>query len=106
MGEKNVQLSGRALAVLRFLLDSRSQGQSGADITKGTRTGSGTLYPMLARFEAAGWATSRWEEVDPSEVARPRRRLYWLTAEGQRVARGALAELQLTSPTGDEAWAT
>jgi hypothetical protein len=36
---------------------------------KATKVGSGTLYPMLARLEAAGWLTSEWEVVDPSEEA-------------------------------------
>ena len=64
----------------------------------------GTLYPLLARLEAAGWATSQWEDVDPREAGRPRRRLYRLTGVGQRRAREALSGLQLG--TGTPAWAT
>jgi DNA-binding MarR family transcriptional regulator len=54
---------------------------------------SGTIYPLLARLEKAGWLESRWEEINPSEEGRPRRRLYRLTGEGQRVANEALAEI-------------
>ena len=43
---------------------------------------TGTIYPALARLEQAGWVSSYWEDVDPSVVGRPKRRLYRLTGEG------------------------
>jgi PadR family transcriptional regulator, regulatory protein PadR len=64
--------------------------------------GSGTLYPLLQRLENAGWLKSEWEEVDPSEAGRPRRRLYKLTGHGQTRAVRELAELQTTA--GVLAW--
>lgn len=54
---------------------------------------SGTIYPLLVRLEKAGWLESRWEEIDPSEEGRPRRRLYRLTGQGEQVANRALAEI-------------
>lgn len=54
---------------------------------------SGTVYPLLARLEKAGWLESRWEEIDPAEAGRPRRRLYRLTGEGELVATRSLAEI-------------
>jgi PadR family transcriptional regulator PadR len=54
---------------------------------------SGTIYPLLARLEKAEWLESKWEEVDPAEVGRPRRRLYRLTGQGEVVAARALAEV-------------
>jgi PadR family transcriptional regulator PadR len=102
--DEDVRLSERGLRVLRFLIDQPRTSRSGAEIAKATSTSSGTLYPMLTRFEAAKWLTSRWEEVDPREVGRPRRRLYRLTGVGQRRAREALAGLQLGA--GAAAWAT
>jgi PadR family transcriptional regulator PadR len=104
MQEPNIRLTERGLLVLRFLLESPGRSSSGAEIGRATRTGSGTLYPLLARFETAGWLASEWEAVDPHEAGRPRRRLYRLTGEGQRNAHVALAGLQL--PPGDVAWAT
>ncbi|ARO89100.1 transcriptional regulator [Nitrosospira lacus] len=56
---------------------------SGADIRMVTGLSSGTLYPILMRFEDAGWLTSRWEDVEPSNVGRPRKRFYKITARGQ-----------------------
>jgi DNA-binding PadR family transcriptional regulator len=57
-------------------------------------TGHGTLYKALGRLEDRGLLTSRWEDAEAPE-GRPRRRLYELTADGERVARRAPGE---TSP--------
>jgi hypothetical protein len=29
------------------------------------------LYPILLRLESAGWFVSRWESVEPYEIAQP-----------------------------------
>jgi PadR family transcriptional regulator PadR len=102
MSEQDVRLSQSALKVLRFLLETPREGRSGAEMSKATKVGSGTLYPMLARLEVAGWLTSVWEVIDPSEAGRPRRRFYRLTAVGQNRARTALVGLQM--PAGELAW--
>jgi DNA-binding PadR family transcriptional regulator len=102
MPEQDVRLTQPTLKVLRFLLEKPREGRSGAEMAKATRVGSGTLYPMLARLEAAGWLTSEWEAIDPREAGRPRRRYYKLTALGQTNARAALAELQVAA--GEPAW--
>jgi PadR family transcriptional regulator, regulatory protein PadR len=86
------------------MIEQPQTSHSGAEIAKATKIGSGTLYPLLARLEAAGWFTSQWEDVDPREAGRPRRRLYKLTGVGQRWARKRLSDLQLG--TGVPAWAT
>lgn len=54
---------------------------------------SGTIYPLLARLESAGWLESSWEKIDPRVQGRPRRRLYRLTADGIRIATDALNEV-------------
>ena len=99
---KHVRLTQPALKVLRFLLETPRQGRAGAEISKSAGVGSSTLYPMLARFETAGWLTSEWEAIDPSEAGRPRRRFYKLTPVGQNNARAVLTELQM--PVGELAW--
>lgn len=56
-------------------------------------TAHGTLYKALARLEKSGLLRSRWE--DPSKAAeggRPRRRLYTVTAEGERAVARAYAK--------------
>lgn len=44
---------------------------------------SGTVFPILARFERLGWLQSGWEELDPSQAGRPRRRYYRFTDSGK-----------------------
>jgi DNA-binding PadR family transcriptional regulator len=60
------------------------------------------MYPLLARLETAGWFKSTWEDLDPREAGRPRRRLYTLTPLGQTKANDALADFQM--PIGRLAW--
>jgi PadR family transcriptional regulator, regulatory protein PadR len=84
--ERDVRMSLQTLRVLEAFLESPTDPLSGADVAKRGHLASGTLYPILLRLESAGWLTSRWEQVDPSSVGRPRRRLYRLTSSGLRRA--------------------
>jgi DNA-binding PadR family transcriptional regulator len=90
-----MRLSQPTLKVLRLLLNAPSVPHAGADIAKATRIASGTLYPMLVRLESAGWLSSEWEEIDPREHGRPRRRFYQLTSTGKDAANRELADLQI-----------
>jgi PadR family transcriptional regulator, regulatory protein PadR len=96
-----VRLSAPTLKVLKALLEKPQQGQSGAALSQATKVGSGTLYPMLARLEGAGWLTGEWEDIDPREAGRPRRRFYKLSGFGQAEALKAFREVQLV---GGLAW--
>ena len=78
-------------AVLRALLVEPEKQLYGLEICAGTGLPSGTVHPILARFEALGWLDSAWEQVDPREQGRPRRRYYRLNANGIAMARDALA---------------
>ncbi len=61
------------------------------------------MYPMLARLETADWLKGDWEDVDPKEVGRLRRRFYSLTTAERARALAVFAEFQ-DMPTGDLAW--
>jgi PadR family transcriptional regulator PadR len=76
---------------------------SGADIARSTQLASGTLYPILLRLEAAGWAESHWESGDPHALGRPRRRFYRVTGIGASRARSALKEIKMLT-LGALAW--
>jgi PadR family transcriptional regulator PadR len=76
---------------------------SGAEIGQVTKIASGTLYPILARLEQAGWFESRWETERPQALGRPRRRLYRLTGLGATNARATFRDLQPSF--GRLAWA-
>lgn len=77
-------------------------GTAGADISKETGMRSGTLYPILFRMEQAKWITSEWEDVNPSKVGRPRKRLYTLTPLGLREGRSVFDGLMPSN--GRIAW--
>lgn len=80
--------------VLRIFLDDPGTGVYGFDLMQRTRLPSGTIYPILARLERAGWITGQQEgPEEASRLGRPARRLYRLTAGGAPAARQALAEL-------------
>ena len=78
-------------AVLRALLDQPSKAMYGLEICGRAELPSGTVHPILARLEKAGWLESFWEEIDPHRQGRPRRRYYTLSADGAELARSALA---------------
>ncbi|HEV2954690.1 MAG TPA: helix-turn-helix transcriptional regulator [Xanthobacteraceae bacterium] len=102
MADQDVRLTQPTLKILRFLLAKPRERRSGAEMSKATGVGSGTLYPTLARLETAGWLSSEWETIDPREAGRPRRRFYMLTGVGQRNAHAALSDLQFAA--GELAW--
>jgi PadR family transcriptional regulator PadR len=80
--------------VLRVLLENPTAQRYGLEIGRAAGLTGGSLYPVLLKLERAGVLVSGWEDVDPSEVGRPRRRLYWLTSQGAEYAKGALQDAQ------------
>ena len=98
-----VRMSGPTLKLLKVFLEHPTEALSGAQISKITKVGSGTLYPLLQRLSIAGWILGEWEKVDPSEVGRPKRRLYKLTRSGQVAALKEFAQYQ-TPAAGALAW--
>ncbi|MGW3459736.1 PadR family transcriptional regulator [Streptomyces olivaceoviridis] len=60
---------------------------------------TGSIYPILARLEEAGWLESHWELEHP-DPGRPRRRFYKLTPDGMASARAVVLERrgQLPAP--------
>lgn len=79
---KEPRLTFQSMRVLDAFLRDHQAKLAGADIHSVTGLPSGTLYPILARFESAGWLKSEWENVDPAEAQRPRRRYYSITPQG------------------------
>ncbi|HEY6734263.1 MAG TPA: PadR family transcriptional regulator [Roseiarcus sp.] len=91
----NIRMSAPTLKLLKLMIESPQEGRSGAQISKATKIGSGTMYPLLQRLELAKWVEGEWEDIDPSVAGRPKRRFYKLTPMGQVGAREALAEFQM-----------
>jgi len=90
--------------VLRVLLEVPGEERYGYEVGEAAGLASGTVHPILARLEGAGWVESRWEDVDSSAVGRPARRYYRLTADGADAARDALARAHRSRRTGLDAW--
>lgn len=88
-----VRITPQVLRALNAIMSSEERELSGAAIGKEANLPSGTLYPILLRLERAGWLKSRWEKGDPSELGRPRRRFYQVTAKGAAHAREEAAQL-------------
>jgi PadR family transcriptional regulator len=79
--------------VLASLLRDRDP-RYGLELSRATGLKSGTLYPILARLEDAGWVVSEWERIDPSSEGRRPRRYYRLTREGRKIAHAAVRETE------------
>jgi PadR family transcriptional regulator, regulatory protein PadR len=77
--------------VFRVFLDDPAALRYGYDLMKAAGLPSGTLYPLLARLQAAGLVASAWET--PHQDGQRPRRYYQLTGEGIEVARLELAQL-------------
>ncbi|WP_371933001.1 PadR family transcriptional regulator [Bradyrhizobium sp. CCGUVB23] len=99
---KQPRVSAKGLKVLHAFVDAGNRELSGADIAERTAILSGTLYPILIRFKSAGWLKDRWEDDEPVELGRPKRRYYRLTAAGQAAYR---QNLPTAVPKGGLAWA-
>jgi PadR family transcriptional regulator, regulatory protein PadR len=81
-----VRLTGTVTKVLAALQRAGEDGSYGREIAEDASVSRTTIYDVLARIERAGWATSAWEDIEPSEEKRPRRRVYRLTGAGEQVA--------------------
>jgi DNA-binding PadR family transcriptional regulator len=87
-----MELSKSSVKVLREFVDDPDGEQYGFGLMRSTRVKSGSLYPILERFERLQWIEGYDESIDEHAEGRPRRRLYRLTALGEREARKAVAE--------------
>src|SRR5262249_62109536 len=77
--------------VLRALLEHPTRELYGLEICSAAGLASGTIHPILARLERLGWLESRWEDINPVEEGRPKRRYYRPAPRGAAQPRAALA---------------
>jgi PadR family transcriptional regulator, regulatory protein PadR len=102
-----MRLTLQVQLTLRAMLDGLDGELYGLELVEATGLPPGTIYPIMARLEGAGWVTSRWEDIEPTAEGRPRRRYYRLTADGVAQARAALAssaarrQARARGPVGD-----
>lgn len=91
-------------ALLQVWEDDPTASLYGLEITARTGLLPGTTYPILQRLLDHGWLTDEWEDLDPHEAARPRRRYYRLTDDGALQAREALQNAVARSNARRLAW--
>jgi PadR family transcriptional regulator, regulatory protein PadR len=84
------RLTLQTYLVLNALFRDMRGEKYGLEVAKEARLPSGTIYPILARLEAAGWLESGWEDIDESAEGRRKRRYYRLTGHGISEARRAI----------------
>jgi DNA-binding PadR family transcriptional regulator len=87
-----MRVTGPLLKVLACLVDRAEGDVYGLELVRATGLKSGTLYPLLDRLEKQGLVASSWETKEPSQLGRPRRRLYRLTSNGIHEARQIFVE--------------
>lgn len=80
-------LSANAALILSAFLDAPTAPRYGYELMQETGIKSGSLYPVLGRFERHGWITCQAEQAVGH---RPPRRLYTMTPEAEGEARAAL----------------
>lgn len=86
-------MSSETLRILGVMLEDPHAWHYGLGLSGDAKIAKGTIYPMLARLEKAGWLESRWQEQKPGEEGKPRRRLYRLTGHGEHAAMAELEEI-------------
>lgn len=84
------RLTHATVSVLRAMLENPTREMYGLEICAAAGLPTGTVHPILARLEAAGWLESTWEKTDPKTEGRPRRRYYHLSDHGAMRAQAAV----------------
>jgi PadR family transcriptional regulator, regulatory protein PadR len=103
MGDE-LHLTHRGLKLLKLLLENVRKEYAGAELMELTGIPSGNLYPLLIKLQQGGILESRWEDIDPTVAARPRRRFYRLSARGVELAQRVLGELAVPARALKPEW--
>jgi PadR family transcriptional regulator PadR len=90
---RQLAVTPRMARILRVFLEDPGQPRYGFELMRSTGLASGSLYPMLAKLEEAGWLAGIREEIDPKAAGRPPRVNYVITAGGASAARAQLTAL-------------
>jgi DNA-binding PadR family transcriptional regulator len=90
---QDLDITPKMAKVLKVFLEDPDQPRYGFEIMRITGLASGSLYPMLARLEQAGWLTKGKENIDPHAEGRPPRLHYTITGAAVTAARLQLAAL-------------
>jgi len=93
-------LSRFTIPMLDTLACLMEQGKTyGLRIADSVGMKTGTIYPILSRFERAHWVASTWEQEGEIRDRGARRRYYWLTPAGRVQAEKILKERRGKKPS-------
>ena len=87
---KGMRLSHSSLKIVQTFVDAPGEAFCGSELIDRAGVSPGVVYPFLVRWEEEGLLSARWEQQDASDLGRPRKRFYKLTAKGKATAREAL----------------
>jgi PadR family transcriptional regulator, regulatory protein PadR len=107
MTQERPKVTEAVRGVLAVFMQEPSRELYGLELARGADVASGTLYPMLARFEQYGLVESRHEAPELFVgTGRPPRRYYRLTSRGAEWAHSALAPRHRTrlTPVAGRQW--
>jgi PadR family transcriptional regulator, regulatory protein PadR len=90
---RDLDITPKMARVLKVFLEDPSHSRYGFELMKLTGMASGSLYPMLAKLEGAGWLTRGRENIDPRVAGRPPRMHYMITGAAVSAARIQLSAL-------------
>ena len=90
---QDLDITPKMARVLKTFLEDPSRPRYGFELMRLTGLASGSLYPMLARLEEAGWLSRGKEDIDPHTEGRPPRLNYTITGAAVVAARLQLAAL-------------
>lgn len=90
MEQRRPKMTNATVQVLDVLINGAGR-LYGLKIAQSTGLMTGTVYPILARLERAGWVASYWEDGGPDERG-SRRRFYQLTDHGLEQSKAVVAE--------------
>jgi PadR family transcriptional regulator len=85
-------VSKATVKVLAAFLENPRRELYGFGLMRSTGVKPGSLYPILDRLVDCGWLLPEDEDIDEAAAGRPRRRLYRLSALGEREASAAVDE--------------
>lgn len=90
---QDLDITPKMAAVLKVFLEDPGLPRYGFELIARTSMASGSLYPMLAKFERAGWLVRTKEDIDPRAAGRPARVNYTMPGEAAVEVRVRLTEL-------------
>lgn len=92
--EKKKLPTMQGLMILECFLGNTSTPLSGADIARQTDLLSGTIYPILKRYDKNyRWLKSNREKGDPKILGRPLKTFYRITQEGEKAVSSVMKKL-------------